>query len=32
MQDPNFTKRDTLSDEVDVNLNVLGATMLHWIG
>jgi hypothetical protein len=32
MEDPNFTKRDLLSNEVDVDLNVLGAMMLHRIG
>jgi hypothetical protein len=28
----NFAEGDTLTNEVDVDLNVLGAAMLHWIG
>lgn len=32
MEHPNFAKRHPLSNKVDVNLDVLGAAMLHWIG
>jgi hypothetical protein len=32
MGNPNFAKRNLLSNEVYVDLNMLGATMLHWIG
>jgi hypothetical protein len=32
MENPNFAKRNLLSKEVYVDLNTLGATMLHWVG
>jgi len=32
MQDTNITNGDTLSDEVEINLDVLRALMLHWVG
>ena len=32
MQDTDFTKGDSLSDEVEVNLNMLGSLMLNWVG
>ena len=31
MQHPNFAKRYPLAYEVDVNLDVLCSSMLHWI-
>jgi hypothetical protein len=32
MENPNFTKGDSLTDKMNVDLNVLRATMLHRIG
>ena len=32
MQDTNFTKDDSLSDEVQVDLNMLGSLMLNRVG
>jgi hypothetical protein len=32
VQNPKITSSNTLSDEVKINLNVLGSLMLNWIG
>jgi len=32
MLDSQITNGDSLSNEVKINLDVLGALMLHWIG
>jgi len=32
VQDTNFTEGDSFSDEVQINLNMLGSLMLDWVG
>ena len=32
MKNPDLTKRHLLPDEVDINLNVLGASMMNRVG
>ena len=32
MQDTKITNSNSLSDEVKIDLNVLGALMLNWVG
>ena len=32
MKDPNLAQGDLLTDEVDINLNVLRASVINWIG
>jgi hypothetical protein len=31
MKNPSFTKCDTITHEMQVNLNVFGALMLNWV-
>jgi hypothetical protein len=32
VQDADFTEGDSLSDEVQIDLNMLGSLMLNWVG
>ena len=32
MQDADFTEGDSLSDEVQIDLNMFGSLMLNWVG